>query len=65
MATIIAAGGEDSDSSEVYGEGKSEKIIGDLVKETDAETRKKLYIATKCAYRLNTRLSGRSGRDEI
>ena len=27
----------------------SEKIIGDLLKDTDKETRKKIYIATKCA----------------
>lgn len=38
-----------SDSREVYGEGKSEAIIGRLIKETDEETKKKLYIATKCA----------------
>jgi aryl-alcohol dehydrogenase-like predicted oxidoreductase len=34
---------------DVYGEGKSEAIIGRLIKETDEETKSKLYIATKCA----------------
>lgn len=45
-----------TDHREIYGEGKSEQIIGDLIKETDEETRKKLYIATKCAYRIRPSL---------
>lgn len=36
------------DTAEVYGEGESERIIGRLIKETDEETKKKLFIATKC-----------------
>jgi aryl-alcohol dehydrogenase-like predicted oxidoreductase len=36
--------------SEVYGLGKSERIIGDLIRETDEETRSRLYIATKCQF---------------
>lgn len=45
-------GGSESEliSSEVYGEGESERIIGLLIKETDEETKKKLFIATKCKF---------------
>ncbi|KAK4688791.1 hypothetical protein P7C73_g1322, partial [Tremellales sp. Uapishka_1] len=35
------------DTAEVYGEGESERIIGRLIKETDDETKRNLYIATK------------------
>ncbi|KAK4686227.1 hypothetical protein P7C73_g3905, partial [Tremellales sp. Uapishka_1] len=35
------------DTAEVYGEGESEKIIGQLIKETPEDIRKKLYITTK------------------
>ncbi|ORY34033.1 NADP-dependent oxidoreductase domain-containing protein [Naematelia encephala] len=36
------------DTAEIYGEGESERIIGRLLREeTDEETRKKIYIATK------------------
>jgi len=35
------------DTAEVYGEGKSESIIGELIRGTDEKTRSQLYIATK------------------
>jgi aryl-alcohol dehydrogenase-like predicted oxidoreductase len=35
-------------ASEIYGEGESERIIGRLIKQTDEETKKKLFLATKC-----------------
>ena len=35
------------DTAEVYGSGKSEKIIGNLVKEMSAEERSQVVIATK------------------
>ena len=34
--------------SEIYGYGESERIIGRLLAKTDEETRKKIYLATKC-----------------
>lgn len=39
---------DDLDNREVYGEGKGEEIIGDLISDTDIETRLDLFIATKC-----------------
>ncbi len=38
--------------SEIYGEGKSESIIGQLRSETDPKMRDRLYIASKCKLKL-------------
>ncbi|KAK8864381.1 hypothetical protein IAR55_001629 [Kwoniella newhampshirensis] len=43
----LAAGLTFYDTAEVYGMGESERIIGNLIKESSSEEKEKLYIATK------------------
>lgn len=43
---------------EIYGEGKGEEIIGDLIRSTDPEIQKRLFIATKCTWALDTQTDG-------
>ena len=46
-----------SSSSEIYGKGESERILGKLIAEATPDVRKELYIATKCECILHSSLT--------
>jgi aryl-alcohol dehydrogenase-like predicted oxidoreductase len=51
------------DTAEIYGEGESEKIIGELLRGSDKDVRDKVYIATKCECDIAWATAFRVGRD--
>src|SRR5476649_1308498 len=53
LDAVVANGINFIDTADVYGDGRSEKLIGEFAKRTD----KKLFIATKAGRRLNPHLA--------
>ena len=55
LKTALERGVNFFDTADVYGDGRSEKFIGDLIK----LTKEKFYVATKAGRRLQPRTSHR------